>query len=70
MLTALLLTHAIVTAPPIEEQDRYAAFKEKMVPVGKKVPNFIVDTASGEKFDLYKSLKGSKGTIVNFWFAH
>lgn len=71
MLTALILTHALMSAPALE-QDPMAAYKVDMVPIGTKVPNFKVKDDSGKDFDLYKSLKvkGTKATIINFWFAH
>ena len=71
MLTVLLLTHALMSAPA-QEQDPYAAYKVDLVPIGTKVPNFKVKDDKGKDFDLYKTFenKKTKATVINFWFAH
>jgi hypothetical protein len=52
------------------QQDPYAQYKEKLVPIGTKVPNFIVKDENGKDFDLYKSFKKeTKATLLNFWFS-
>jgi len=68
MLSALLLSHVIVTSPPIQD----SALTKNFIPVGQKAPNFVVTDDNGKKFDLYKELKTSKpkATIINFWFVH
>ena len=70
MLTALLLTHALMSAPAM--QDPMAEFKKDLVPIGTKVPNFKVKDDKGKDFELYKTFenKKTKATILNFWFAH
>ena len=70
MLTALLLTHALVTAPAM--QDPMAEYKKDLVPIGTKVPNFKVKDDKGKDFELYKTFENKKtrATVLNFWFAH
>ena len=68
MLSALLLTHVLAVGAPAV-QDPMEQYMKNMVPVGKMAPNFVVNDAAGKKFELHKSFKKSKGTIVNFWFA-
>jgi len=59
----------VLTAPV--DQDPLAKYKVDLVPIGKKVPNFKVKNDEGKDFDLYKSFNDkTKGTIINFWFAH
>ncbi len=69
MISALILTHALI-APAAIQEDPFAQYKVNLVPVGQKVPNFTVMDSQGNKFDLYTALKGSKVTLINFWFAH
>ncbi|MCH7945144.1 MAG: hypothetical protein IIC73_03900 [Armatimonadetes bacterium] len=70
MLTLLLLTHVLVTAPAM--QDPMAEYKKDLVPIGTKVPNFKVKDDKGKDFELYKTFENKKtrATILNFWFAH
>ncbi len=74
MLTALLLTHALLAAPAIQDrdQDPFAQYKVDLIPIGTKVPNFKVKDDKGKDFELYKTFKNkkTKATILNFWFAH
>lgn len=67
MLSALILTHVVGTSTAIQE-DPYAQYKVDFVPVGQKVPNFKVVDSEGNSFELYEALKGSKVTLINFWF--
>jgi len=69
MLSALILSHAICATGTLQE-DPLAPYKKDLVPVGRKVPNFTVEDSQGNSFTLYDHLKGSKATIINFWFAH
>ncbi|MCH8979496.1 MAG: hypothetical protein IH945_09695 [Armatimonadetes bacterium] len=68
MLTALLLTHALMSAPAMQDPD--AELTKNLIPIGTKVPNFKVKDDSGKDFDLYKTFKNkkTKATILNFWF--
>ena len=83
MLTALILTHALMSAPA-QEPDPFAQYKVDLVPIGTKVPNFKVKDDMGKAFDLYKTFetgktkaafinytfenRKTKATIINFWF--
>jgi hypothetical protein len=69
MLTSLIMAHVVLTGG-MPQQDPYARYKEKLVPIGKKVPNFTVKDENGKDFDLYKSFtKDTKATLLNFWFS-
>ena len=78
MLSAIILAQVITMASPMAPsldlpvaQDRYAAYKKNLIRIGKKVPNIKVKNDEGKGFDLYKTFnKETKGTIINFWFAH
>ena len=84
MLTALILTNALLAAPAVQDQDPYAQYKVDLIPIGTKVPNFRVKDDKGREFDLYKTFetrktkaaflnftfenRKTKATILNFWF--
>ena len=69
MLTSLILAHVVLGGGQAQ-QDPYAQYKAKLVPIGKKVPNFTVKDENGKEFDLYKSFKKeTKATLLNFWFS-
>lgn len=78
MLSAIILAQVITMASPMAPsldlpvaQDPYAAYKKNLIRIGKKVPNIKVKTDEGNDFDLYKTFNDkTKGTIINFWFAH
>ena len=72
MLTALLLTHALLAAPAIQDrdQDPLAQYKVDLVPIGTKVPNFKVKDDMGKNFDLYKTFENgnTKTAFINHTF--
>jgi len=67
MLTALLLTHALMSAPAMQDPSTQ---KVDLVPIGTKAPNFKVKDDKGKDFDLYKTFENKKikATVINFWF--
>lgn len=74
MLSAIILAQVITMAAPMDlpvAQDPNAAYKEKLIPIGTKVPNFKVKDDAGNDFELYKTFNDkTKATVINFWFVH
>ena len=53
MLSAIILAQVITMAAPVDlpvAQDPNAAYKEKLIPIGTKVPNFKVKDDAGNDF--------------------
>ena len=57
----------ILFAIALQQQDQNPRNTAKMFEVGEQVPNFTVEDVQGGKFDLYKSIKDKKATLLNFW---
>ncbi len=43
-------------------------YEKNLLKVGAKAPDFTIKSPKGVDLNLEKSLKGSKGMLVNFWF--
>ncbi|MEZ0326804.1 MAG: hypothetical protein ACAH95_12960 [Fimbriimonas sp.] len=43
-------------------------YEKNLLKVGAKAPDFTIKSPKGGDLNLEKSLKGSKGMLVNFWF--
>jgi hypothetical protein len=52
------------TAKPYQPPD----FEANLVPVGKKAPPFLLPTPAGGTLALEDAVKGSRATLINFWF--
>jgi hypothetical protein len=62
ILAATTLTLAAAPFPQYEE------LEANLIPVGKKIPDFELQTPDGAKVKLLETLKKSKVTVINFWF--
>lgn len=65
------LARVLAQRQPLQPQnpvDRLAQYEARLIPVGKKVPDFDLPQAGGSRLSLYKQLKQGKVTLINFWF--
>lgn len=62
ILAATTLAFAAAPSPQFEE------LEANLIPVGKKIPDFELQTPDGTKVKLLETLKKSKVTVINFWF--
>lgn len=47
-----------------------AGFEKKLLAVGKQAPEFDLPTATGERLSLTQISKGTKATLINFWYLN
>ncbi|HXH60273.1 MAG TPA: hypothetical protein VNI20_02835 [Fimbriimonadaceae bacterium] len=70
MITAAVLTCAVLTARVQQQTDPFARYKADLPKIGTVAPDFKTTNDKGDTYELHKSFKNAKGTLLNFWFAH
>lgn len=64
----LVATLAATLSMAVAPATQYPELEKNLLPVGSKVPDVTLTTASGKQAKLMAMLKGKKATILNFWF--